>query len=233
MSELAVEGFRAEREAILSVAKDLSADEWTMPSACAGWTVRDVMGHMACTLHGVIDPAFLPDMAGGTESSMEPAVAERRSWPIEQVIDEYETYSGQAADLFESVQAAPLVGNDAADGRPRHAPDVDPAEHVLVRRLHAPAQRHAHAERFDRSSATGARREAAAPDHGLDARGPAVDVCGRARAGRRPPDRARARRSRRWYVDDRARRRRRPGRRAREHATETSSRPCTAPITTS
>ncbi len=108
MSELAVEGFRAEREAILSVAKDLSADEWMMPSACAGWTVRDVMGHMACTLHGVIDPAFLPDMAGGTESSMEPAVAERRSWPIEQVIDEYETYSGQAADLFESVQAAPL-----------------------------------------------------------------------------------------------------------------------------
>jgi len=108
MSELAVEGFRAEREAILNVAKDLSADEWMMPSACAGWSVRDVMGHMACTLHGVIDPAFLPDMAGGTESSMEPAVAERRSWPIEQVIDEYETYSGQAADLFESLQAAPL-----------------------------------------------------------------------------------------------------------------------------
>ena len=109
MSELAVDGFRAEREAILTLAKGMTADEWLLPSACAGWTVRDVMGHMACTLHGVIDPAFLPDMANGTEQSMEPAVAERRTWPIEQVIDEYETYSGQAADLFASVQAAPLA----------------------------------------------------------------------------------------------------------------------------
>ena len=39
---------------------------------------------------------------------MEPAVAERRSWPIEQVVEEYETYSGQAADVFASVQAPPL-----------------------------------------------------------------------------------------------------------------------------
>ena len=113
-----------------------------LPSACAGWTVRDVMGHMACTLHGVIDPAFLPDMSGGTERGMEPAVAERRTWPIEQVIDEYETYSEQAADVFASVQDPPMSEDAAPDGRPRHAPDVDPAEHVLVRRLHAPAQRH-------------------------------------------------------------------------------------------
>jgi uncharacterized protein (TIGR03083 family) len=109
MSELAVEGFRAERDAILTVAKGLTADEWTLPSACAGWSVRDVVGHMACTLHGVIDPAFLPDTTKGTERAMEPSVAERRTWPIEAVVDEYETYSGQAADLFASVQATPLA----------------------------------------------------------------------------------------------------------------------------
>lgn len=108
MSELAVEGFRAEREAILTLAKELSADEWILPSACAGWSVRDVMGHMACTLHGVIDPTFLPDTANGTERGMEPSVTERRAWPIEQVINEYETYSGQAADVFASLQAPPL-----------------------------------------------------------------------------------------------------------------------------
>jgi uncharacterized protein (TIGR03083 family) len=109
MSQLAVEGFRAEREAILTVAKDMTPAEWLLPSACAGWTIRDVMGHMACTLHGVIDPAFLPDTTSDTESAMEPAVAERRTWPIEAVIDEYETYSGQAADVFASVQDAPLA----------------------------------------------------------------------------------------------------------------------------
>jgi len=110
MSQLAVEGFRAERDAILTVAKGgpLTAEEWAQPSACAGWSVRDVMGHMACTLHGVVDPAFLPDTTKGTERGMEPSVAERRTWPIEAVIEEYETYSGQAADVFASLQAAPL-----------------------------------------------------------------------------------------------------------------------------
>jgi uncharacterized protein (TIGR03083 family) len=108
MSQLAVDGFRAEREAILTVAKGISPDEWLLPSACAGWSVRDVMGHMACTLHGVIDPAFLPDTAQGTERGMEPSVTERRTLPIEQVIDEYETYSAQAADVFASLQAPPL-----------------------------------------------------------------------------------------------------------------------------
>jgi uncharacterized protein (TIGR03083 family) len=108
MSQLAVDGFRAERRAILEVAKGLTDDEWLLPSACAGWTIRDVMGHMACTLHGVIDPAFLPNTDSDTESGMEPAVADRRSWPIETVLEEYETYSEQAANVFESVQEAPL-----------------------------------------------------------------------------------------------------------------------------
>lgn len=108
MSQLAVDGFRAEREAILTVAKGITAEEWLLPSACAGWTVRDVVGHMACTLHGVIDPAFLPNTTDGTERAMEPAVAERRSWPIEAVLEEYESYSEQAANVFASVQDAPL-----------------------------------------------------------------------------------------------------------------------------
>ena len=108
MSQLAVDGFRAEREAILTLAKGMTADEWLLPSACAGWSIRDVMGHMACTLHGVIDPAFLPDTSSGTERGMEPSVAERRSWPIEAVVEEYETYSDQAANVFASVQEPPL-----------------------------------------------------------------------------------------------------------------------------
>src|ERR1700730_2614168 len=105
MSQLAVDGFRAERDAILTVAKGLSGDEWNLPSDCRGWAVRDVFGHMACTLHGVIDPAFLPNTSSGTENAMEPPVAERRTWPIEQVVDEYETYSAQAAEAFASLQS--------------------------------------------------------------------------------------------------------------------------------
>src|SRR5204862_2534063 len=51
---------------------------------------------------------FMPDMSGGTEASMESPVSERRKWTVEQVVEEYETYSAQAAEVFASVQAAPL-----------------------------------------------------------------------------------------------------------------------------
>src|SRR5215475_10239935 len=108
MSELAVQGFRAERDSILEVAKSLSDDEWNTPSDCSGWATRDVMGHMASTIHGVVDPAFLPDMANGTEQAMEAPVAQRRAQPIEEVLDEYETYSAQAAEVFASLQAPPM-----------------------------------------------------------------------------------------------------------------------------
>ena len=110
MSELAVQGFRAERDAIIDVAKSLRDEEWNLPSDCAGWSIRDVYGHMACTLHGVIDPAYLPSMGdGGTEQSMEAPVAERRAWTIEQVLDEYATYSAQAADAFAALQQPPMA----------------------------------------------------------------------------------------------------------------------------
>jgi uncharacterized protein (TIGR03083 family) len=108
MSQLAVDGFRAERDAILTVARTLTADEWARPSACTGWSVRDVVGHMACTVHGVVDRAFLPNTPKGTVRGTEPSVVERRAWPVEAVIDEYETYSEQAGNLFADVQAAPL-----------------------------------------------------------------------------------------------------------------------------
>ena len=109
MTEQAVEGFRAERDAILEIGRSLTDDEWNMPSDCAGWATRDVLGHMAATLHGVVDPAYLPDMTSGTEGAMEGPVDQRRRLPIGDVLDEYETCSGKAADVFQSVQA-PGVG---------------------------------------------------------------------------------------------------------------------------
>ena len=111
MSQLGVEGLRAEREAVLTVFKSLSDDEWNASSDCAGWTVRDVAAHMAASQHGVADPTLMPDMSGGTEPAMEGPVAERRAWPIADVIAEYETYSGAVADLAESVQQPPMAEN--------------------------------------------------------------------------------------------------------------------------
>jgi uncharacterized protein (TIGR03083 family) len=111
MSKLAVDGFRAERDAILSIAHSLSEHEWQLPSDCAGWTVHDVMGHMGGALHGVIDPSYMPH--GGSlddpEAMMELGVAERRTWTTDQIIEEYALATGQALDLFASFQEPPLA----------------------------------------------------------------------------------------------------------------------------
>jgi len=108
MSALGVEGLRAEREAILEIAKSLSDDEWNAPSDCEGWAVRDVVAHMGAIFHGIADPSKMIDLSAGTEVSMEAPVAERRSWPVADVLAEYETYSGQIAEMGASLQDPPM-----------------------------------------------------------------------------------------------------------------------------
>jgi len=111
MSQLGVEGFKAERDSVLAVFKSLNEKERNLPSDCAGWSVRDVLAHMANSQHGVVDPAFLPDMTNGAEQSMEAPVDTRRAWSYDDVISEYETYSEQALNVFAMVQDEPLASN--------------------------------------------------------------------------------------------------------------------------
>ncbi|MFP5326675.1 MAG: maleylpyruvate isomerase N-terminal domain-containing protein, partial [Acidimicrobiia bacterium] len=47
MSKQAIEALLATREDLLSVARSLSSEEWTAQSDCEGWSVKDVITHMA------------------------------------------------------------------------------------------------------------------------------------------------------------------------------------------
>jgi uncharacterized protein (TIGR03083 family) len=109
MSQQGVEALRAERADTLEILKSLTDDEWDAPSGCEGWTVRDVVAHMGSTLHGVVDPTKLVDVSDGTEAAMEGPVEERRDWTIEQVLDEYESFSDQALTIFMTAQDPPLA----------------------------------------------------------------------------------------------------------------------------
>ena len=109
MSQLAVDGLRAERDAILTIAKSLTEAEWNAPSGCKGWAIRDVVAHMGSVLHGVVEPAYMADTSTGTEAAMEAPVAERRAWPVEEVVAEYETYSEQATNVFAMAQEPPMA----------------------------------------------------------------------------------------------------------------------------
>jgi uncharacterized protein (TIGR03083 family) len=109
MSQQGVAGLQAERASTIEILESLGDDEWNAPSACAGWAVRDVVAHMASILHGVVDPTQMPDVSGGTEAAMEVPVAARRAWTVEQVLEEYETFSAQAANVFTMAQDPPLA----------------------------------------------------------------------------------------------------------------------------
>ena len=109
VSRLGVAGLRAESAAVVQIARSLSAEEWNAPSDCDGWAVRDVIAHMASMMHGVIDESWMPDLSGNTEAAMEGPVADRRAWTTEEVVAEFETFSGQLADLGETMQAPPVA----------------------------------------------------------------------------------------------------------------------------
>jgi len=37
----------------------LSKEDWDAPSKCEGWTVKDVVSHMAAACHGAFTPWFV------------------------------------------------------------------------------------------------------------------------------------------------------------------------------
>jgi uncharacterized protein (TIGR03083 family) len=51
----------AERKALAADLKELDEDQWSMPSLCSQWTVRDVVAHMTATAK-ITSAAFLPKL---------------------------------------------------------------------------------------------------------------------------------------------------------------------------
>jgi uncharacterized protein (TIGR03083 family) len=106
MTERGVEALKADREAVLEVARSLSPEEWAAASDCAGWRVQDVIAHMSSVFLSVVDPSRLPPgVPGDLEASQEAPVAERRDWAPEQVLAEYEELSEKAIDAVAGLQA--------------------------------------------------------------------------------------------------------------------------------
>jgi uncharacterized protein (TIGR03083 family) len=74
----------AERGALLPILRRSPAEAFDRPTACPGWSVRDVLAHCGAALTRVVDGrlhAFTPDLN-------EADVAERRGWPVFGVLAE-------------------------------------------------------------------------------------------------------------------------------------------------
>jgi uncharacterized protein (TIGR03083 family) len=106
MTAGAIEALRADRDVLIELCEGLATADWARSSACAGWSVQDLVAHMGCLFWLVVDPSALPDTGElPTEDAQEQCVQARRSWTAAQVLDDYATVSAKALDALVGLEA--------------------------------------------------------------------------------------------------------------------------------
>lgn len=100
MTNSAIEAIRADRAALMEICGALTAADWKADSGCPGWSVQDVVAHIAVTFWQMRDPSQLPEIAAGLpiERMNDAYVESRRSWDPAKVLADYEEISIDALD---------------------------------------------------------------------------------------------------------------------------------------
>jgi uncharacterized protein (TIGR03083 family) len=105
----AVAAVRADREVLLDIGRSLTAAQWEAPSGCPGWSVQDLVAHLATEFWAVVDASQLPDVTGQPfERAMEIEVESRRGQTPEAVLNDYEQVSATGLEAL-----AGMAGIDA------------------------------------------------------------------------------------------------------------------------
>ena len=99
-----VAALRAERAEMLNFTSSLTDDEWTAPSAAAGWRIADVVAHIGATARNFYTPAGMRTIfAASLEQLNEDPVDQRRDWSRADVMAEYQRASRRATSLLQPV----------------------------------------------------------------------------------------------------------------------------------
>jgi uncharacterized protein (TIGR03083 family) len=101
----ALKAIETDREALLTLCKQLDDSVWAKNSGCAGWSVQDVVSHMACSFYLAVDMSNLPNSGGlRAERAADLYVESRRSMTPEEVLADYESVSAKGLELLAAVQ---------------------------------------------------------------------------------------------------------------------------------
>jgi len=104
MATTAVETLRADRAALLEIGAGLSDEQWQAGSGCLGWSVKDLVSHLAALYWMAAEPAALPDTTGlTTEQAQDAMVAARRPMSAAEVLADYESVSSRGLDVLASL----------------------------------------------------------------------------------------------------------------------------------
>ena len=96
---------------VKDVVASLTDDEWSLPSGCNGWTVKDLVAHMSSNFKEVVEPSPPPpepiDLPA--ERLMDMLVEPRRPWSNSDVRDEYLAFCDGAVAVLTALQDEPLA----------------------------------------------------------------------------------------------------------------------------
>lgn len=111
MSREGIEALRIAVDEVKSVITTLTEEEWSRPSGCAGWSVRDLVAHMSSNYKETVDPSPAPDEPINlpAERMMDLLVEPRKDWSNQQILDEYLAFCDQAVAVLASMQEEPLA----------------------------------------------------------------------------------------------------------------------------
>ena len=120
MSHAGVEASRTLADEYASIVRGLSAAEWSAPSRCAGWTVKDLVAHTGSNFAAIVNPIEPdPDVPAPktAEELQNRLVDARRDWTPTQVADEFLSTVGPAMDALAAMQdpaiaSAPMTLTD-------------------------------------------------------------------------------------------------------------------------
>jgi uncharacterized protein (TIGR03083 family) len=105
MPSSALAAIEADRAALLTLCREVDDSVWAKDSGCPGWTMQDVVSHMACSFWLAVDMSNLPDSAGlSAERAADLYVESRRSMTPAEVLADYESVSAKGLDLLAAVQ---------------------------------------------------------------------------------------------------------------------------------
>jgi uncharacterized protein (TIGR03083 family) len=101
----AIQAVEADRTALLAILPRLSESAWAQASGCPGWSVRDVVSHMACSFWLAVDPSRLPDPGDlPAERAADLYVESRRSLTSQEIVDDYESVSSKGLEVLAAAE---------------------------------------------------------------------------------------------------------------------------------
>jgi len=100
-----------DRQILLDLFPHIEESVWATESGCPGWSVQDLVSHMACSFWLAVDPSRLPDPAGlPAERAADLYVESRRSMTVDEMVADYESVSRKGIELL-----ARLDGQDEVE----------------------------------------------------------------------------------------------------------------------